>query len=99
MVFFTFCLPFFDLILLAEENMLDNQKETIDEMQAALAKASELRRTADTVAYDQEAYCKSWEELIDNSLASLVRAKEVVEDYKQKLAAEEQLSRKTTKRK
>ncbi|XP_050515665.1 kinesin-like protein Klp10A [Diabrotica virgifera virgifera] len=83
----------------AEENMLDNHKQTIDEMEATLVKASELRRMADTVAYDQEAYCKSWEELIDNSLSILVRAKEIVEDYKGKLAAEEQLSRKTTKRK
>ncbi|CAG9863478.1 unnamed protein product [Phyllotreta striolata] len=84
---------------IAEENMLDNQKETIDEMQRSLAKAIELRRTADTVAYDQEVYCKMWKDLIDNTLSLLVRAQEHVEDYRQKLAAEEQLSRKTTKQK
>nr|XP_023020702.1 kinesin-like protein Klp10A [Leptinotarsa decemlineata] len=83
----------------AEENMLDNHKQTIEEMQGAHQKAVELLRMAETVAYDQEAYCRSWEELIDNSLSFLVHAKEIVEDYKAKLAAEEQLSRKTTKRK
>lgn len=45
------------------------------------------------------AYCRNWVELIDKVLAFSVQAKEIVEDYKAKLAAEEQLSRKTTKRK
>ncbi|CAH1153616.1 unnamed protein product [Phaedon cochleariae] len=84
---------------IAEENMLDKQKQIIEEMQIAQQKAVELLRISETVDYDQEAYCRSWEELIDNSLAFLVHAKDIVEDYKAKLAAEEQLSRKTTKRK
>ncbi|KAJ8918747.1 hypothetical protein NQ315_015067 [Exocentrus adspersus] len=83
----------------AEDNMLDNHKQTTEDLFAAYQKAVELLRMTDDVTYDQEVYCKKWEELINNSLSFLGHAQEIVEDYKAKLAAEEQLSRKTTKRK
>ncbi|XP_057659456.1 kinesin-like protein Klp10A [Diorhabda carinulata] len=83
---------------IAEEQMLENHKQVIDGLQVALVKATELRRMADTVAYDQEAYCNSWKEFIRNCISFFVRAEEIVDDYKDKLVAEEQLSRKTNKR-
>ncbi|CAH1970026.1 unnamed protein product [Acanthoscelides obtectus] len=83
----------------AEENMLDNHKQTLEEVEALRRNIIDLLVTADQVDYDQEAYCRSWEELINNSLTFLVKAQEIIEDYKQKMAAEEQLSRKTTRRK
>lgn len=45
------------------------------------------------------AYCKAWEEFINSGMVVLLKSKEIVQDYKAKLAAEEQLSRKTTRRK
>uniref|UniRef100_V5GB67 Kinesin-like protein n=4 Tax=Anoplophora glabripennis TaxID=217634 RepID=V5GB67_ANOGL len=83
----------------AEDNMLDNHKQTIEDLYSAYQKAVELLRMTDDVTYDQEVYCKNWEELINDSLTVLGHAREIVEDYKAKLTAEEQLSRKTTKRK
>lgn len=83
----------------AEENMLDNHKQTIEAMQIAYHKAVELLQTTEEVDYDQEGYCRKWDDLLTNMLMTLSSAKENVEDYKNKLAAEEQLSRKTTKRK
>ncbi|XP_063929493.1 kinesin-like protein Klp10A isoform X2 [Zophobas morio] len=80
---------------IGEENMLDNHKQTIEELLATYEKAVALFRMTDEVTYDQEGYCKNWEELIDNALACLVRSKEVVADYKAKMSAEELLSRKT----
>ncbi|KAJ8968466.1 hypothetical protein NQ314_002284 [Rhamnusium bicolor] len=83
----------------AEDNMLDNHKQTVEDLYSAYQKAVELLRMTDDVTYDQEVYCRNWEELINNSLAFLGQAQGIVEDYKAKLTAEEQLSRKTTKRK
>ncbi|XP_044256968.1 kinesin-like protein Klp10A isoform X1 [Tribolium madens] len=82
----------------AEENMLDNHKQTTDDLLATYEKAVSLLRMTDEVTYDQEAYCKNWEELINNTLAYLVRSQEIVADYKAKMSAEEQLSRKTKRK-
>ncbi|KAJ8943973.1 hypothetical protein NQ318_013554 [Aromia moschata] len=68
----------------AEDNMLDNHKQTIEDLYAA---------------YQKACIAESGRELINNSVSFLGRAQEIVEDYKAKLTAEEQLSRKTTKRK
>lgn len=38
----------------AEENMLENHRQYIDQLIDAYNRAQELRRNADTVAYDQE---------------------------------------------
>ncbi|EFA11416.2 kinesin-like protein Klp10A isoform X2 [Tribolium castaneum] len=82
----------------AEENMLDNHKQTVDDLLGTYEKAVSLLRMTDEVTYDQEAYCKNWEDLIDNTLAYLVRSQEIVADYKAKMSAEEQLSRKTKRK-
>ncbi|GJQ80353.1 hypothetical protein Trydic_g262 [Trypoxylus dichotomus] len=82
----------------AEDNMLDNHKQTIDQLHATAHRAERILRMADDVTYDQEAYCKAWEELLDNTVAYIVRAQEIVSDYKVKLATEEQLSRKTKRK-
>ncbi|XP_049817868.1 kinesin-like protein Klp10A isoform X2 [Aethina tumida] len=86
-------------IQLSEENMLDNHKQTCEEMAVIYKKAVELLRTTDEVTYDQDLYSKQWVELIDNALETFVKAKDIVDDFRAKLAAEEQLSRKTTRRK
>lgn len=39
---------------IAEENMLDNQKQVVDELQATYEKALNLLRMTDEVTYDQE---------------------------------------------
>nr|CAH7721854.1 unnamed protein product [Callosobruchus chinensis] len=83
----------------AEEIMLDNHKQTTEDMLTAHQKATDLLVTAEQVDYDQEAYVRSWEEVADNLIASIVKAKEIMQDYKSKMAAEEQLSRKTARRK
>ncbi|XP_076261313.1 kinesin-like protein Klp10A isoform X2 [Rhynchophorus ferrugineus] len=83
----------------AEDNMLDYHKQTSEAMLVAYQKMVELYRTTEDVEYDPEAYCRKWDETLSNILETLSRAKEYVEDYKIKLAAEEQLSRKTSKRK
>ncbi|KRT78849.1 Kinesin [Oryctes borbonicus] len=82
----------------AEDNMLDNHKQTIDQLHATAHRAERILRMADDVTYDQEAYCKAWEELLDNTVTYIVRAQEIVTDYKAKLATEEQLSRKTKRK-
>ncbi|KAL3289379.1 hypothetical protein HHI36_022811 [Cryptolaemus montrouzieri] len=84
---------------IAEDNMLDNHKQTTDELVMAVEKAKQLLKMTEEVAYDQEAYCRNWKNLIDSTVSILVRAGEIAEDYEAKLVAEEQLSRKTTKRK
>ncbi|CAH0562179.1 unnamed protein product [Brassicogethes aeneus] len=86
-------------IQIAEDNMLDNHKQTYEELATIFKKTGELLRVTDVVTYDQEVYSKQWVELIDNTLSLFVNAKEIVEDFRAKMAAEEQLSRKTTKRK
>lgn len=43
-------------IQLSEENMLDNHKQTCEEMAVIYKKAVELLRTTDEVTYDQD--CK-----------------------------------------
>ncbi|ERL95529.1 hypothetical protein D910_12791 [Dendroctonus ponderosae] len=83
----------------AEDNMLENHKATIEAIQIAYHRSVELLQTTEEVDYDQEAYCRKWDELLTNAIGTLSRAKQHVDDYKGKLAAEEQLSRKTTKRK
>lgn len=82
----------------AEDTMLDNHKQTAEALYSAAEKAEYLLKTADDVTYDQEAYCKSWEELLDNCLVTMRRAKDIVADYKVKMATEEQLSRKTKRK-
>lgn len=42
---------------IAEENMLENHRLYIDQLHDAYTTAQELRRNADTVAYDQESEC------------------------------------------
>ncbi|CAG9759905.1 unnamed protein product [Ceutorhynchus assimilis] len=84
---------------IAEDNMLDNHKQTIEAMQIAYHKSVEMLQTTEEVGYDQEVYCRKWEELLDSMIVTLSNAKKHVGDYKNILAAEEQLSRKTTKRK
>lgn len=42
--------------------------------------------------FDFSVYCRKWEQLLDDTISGLVHAKEIVDDYKTKLAAEEQLS-------
>ncbi|XP_050313742.1 kinesin-like protein Klp10A isoform X2 [Anthonomus grandis grandis] len=83
----------------AEDNMLDNHKQTIENMQVAYHKAVELLQTTEAVDYDQEAYCRNWDDLLSTMINAFSRAKEHVDDYKNKLAAEEQLSRKNNKKK
>lgn len=38
-------------------------------------------------------YCKEWIDLVNNTMNVLQRSKDLAEDYKAKLAAEEQMSR------
>ncbi|KAL1492761.1 hypothetical protein ABEB36_010964 [Hypothenemus hampei] len=83
----------------AEDQMLENHKHTIEAIQLAYHKAVDILQSSEQVDYDQEAYCRNWDELISNMVATLARSKQHVDDYKSKLATEEQLSRKTTKRK
>lgn len=42
---------------IAEENMLDNHKQTTDELYATYQKAIGLLKTTDEVTYDQEGEC------------------------------------------
>ncbi|XP_060515811.1 kinesin-like protein Klp10A isoform X2 [Cylas formicarius] len=84
---------------LAEDNMLDVHKQTTEIMLNSYEKAIQLLQTTEAVTYDQEAYCRKWEEIINNTVPALEKARETVDDYKAKMAAEEQLSRQTTKRK
>lgn len=86
-------------VQMAEENMLDNHKQTVETLFAAHQKAEQLLRMTDDVTYDQEVYCRKWKELMDDTIAVLINSQEMVEFYKAKLADEEQLSRKTTKQK
>jgi mannitol/fructose-specific phosphotransferase system IIA component (Ntr-type) len=50
------------------------------------------------VSYFVSAYCKNWEELVNNAVSLLVKSQEIVADYKAKMSAEEQLSRKTKRK-
>ncbi|XP_025831213.1 kinesin-like protein Klp10A isoform X3 [Agrilus planipennis] len=80
---------------IAEDNMLDNHKQTIDQLYTAADKAEKILKMTDEVDYDTEAYCKSWNNILDSLEASIKQAKNVIKDYELKLAVEEQLSRKT----
>lgn len=83
---------------MAEENLIEKHKLYIEWLYAAAKKAEQLLQTTDDVAYDQEEYCNSMEELMDqqgSTFGSVVsKSKELIADFKNKLAAEEQLSRK-----
>ncbi|KAK9890088.1 hypothetical protein WA026_008898 [Henosepilachna vigintioctopunctata] len=83
----------------AEDNMLDNHKQTFEELQVVVEKTMQLLKKTEEVAYDQEAYCRNWKDQMQKIMPILVKSVELVDDYEMKLAAEEQLSRKTTKRK
>lgn len=41
----------------AEDNMLDNHKQTIEQLYAAAEKAERILRTTDDVTYDQDGMC------------------------------------------
>lgn len=84
---------------IAEDNMLDNQKQLFDSITTDVDKLSQILKMTEEVAYDQEAYCRSWQEIGRNLVSNVVRSMEIAADYESKLVAEEQLSRRTTKRK
>ncbi|XP_022901235.1 kinesin-like protein Klp10A isoform X3 [Onthophagus taurus] len=83
----------------AEDSMLDNHKQTIEHLHASLQRAKKLLRMTDDVTYDQEGYCRLWTDLVKEMTSHLIRSEETVADFKAKLATEEQLSRKTQKKK
>lgn len=84
---------------IAEDNMVEIHKQTSEDITITAKKITQLLKVPNEVTYDTKAYCKKFEELVNGGLTTLVRAKEIIEDYKAKLSAEEQASRKTTKRK
>ncbi|XP_065166429.1 kinesin-like protein Klp10A isoform X3 [Atheta coriaria] len=83
---------------MAEDAMLDNHKQTYETMYTNTQKMQVLLRAADDVTYDQEEYCQAWESVIESSMATLDQAREIVADYKAKMANEEQVSRKTKRK-
>ncbi|KAF2882296.1 hypothetical protein ILUMI_23861 [Ignelater luminosus] len=83
---------------IAEDNMLDNHKQTIEHLVGVMEKAERLLRMTDDVTYDQEGYCTAWNELLTNAIDTLTKAKAVVSDFRAKMADEEQLSRKTKRK-
>lgn len=82
----------------AEDNMLDNHKQLLDHLMGMIEKGNKYLTMADDVAFDQEAYCTAWDELITNSMDVLSKSKMVVNDFRAKMADEEQLSRKTKRK-
>ncbi|XP_066255232.1 kinesin-like protein Klp10A isoform X1 [Euwallacea similis] len=83
----------------AEDSMLDNHKQTVEALKKAYHRANTLQQMTEEVDYDQEVYCRDWDLFLRDMMDTLSKAKKHVDDYKNKLTAEEQLSRKTTKRK
>uniref|UniRef100_A0A1Y1MUK5 Kinesin-like protein n=1 Tax=Photinus pyralis TaxID=7054 RepID=A0A1Y1MUK5_PHOPY len=86
-------------IQIAEDTMLDVHKQTLENfLPVIIEKGNKYLKMADDVAFDQEAYCAAWEELIINSMHGLTRAREVITNLRSKMADEEQLSRKTKRK-
>ncbi|XP_031336179.1 kinesin-like protein KIF2A [Photinus pyralis] len=86
-------------INIAEDTMLDVHKQTLDNfLPVIIEQGSKYLKMAEEVEFDQEAYCAVWEELISNAMRELTRAREAITNLRSKMAAEEQLSRKTKRK-
>lgn len=83
---------------IAEDNMLDIHKQTLEQFLIIIEKGNRYLKMADDVAFDQEAYCTAWDELSTTGMSALVKAREVIAVLRSKMADEEQLSRKTKRK-
>lgn len=79
---------------ICEEEMLDKHKTVNEFLKTALESSSILYTTANNVEYDQEAYCTHWEDVLSKAIDVFSEARSKVQEYRNKLLTEEQLSRK-----
>lgn len=80
---------------IAEENVLENHKKTVEYLKTAASKAETILQISYNVTYDQEVYCNAWKSFLDQTASVIKKARESVEHYSAKLVDEERLSRKT----
>ncbi|KAF5294725.1 hypothetical protein FQA39_LY00209 [Lamprigera yunnana] len=66
----------------AEDNMLDNHKQLLENLMSVVEKGDNYLKMADDVAFDQEAYCTAWNELLSSLIDEVFKAKTVVEDFR-----------------
>ncbi|XP_041975042.1 kinesin-like protein Klp10A isoform X2 [Aricia agestis] len=77
----------------AEEEVLDNHKAISDYMLHTLQRTADLLAVTRDVDYDQDAYAAQWEELLNEQLVVLAQSRDLVAEFRAKMAQEEHISR------
>ncbi|XP_077296171.1 kinesin-like protein 10A isoform X2 [Arctopsyche grandis] len=78
---------------LAEEEVLDNHKALFEYMNHGQTRSIQLLNMTRDVDYDQDAYARQWEDLLQEQLRVLSQSRDLVAEFRSKLANEEHLSR------